>query len=50
MSSTTTTPSLFENLGHALSTDYFFLREQLTEDELEVLRRCGASSTTRCCR
>jgi glutaryl-CoA dehydrogenase len=39
MSSTTTTPSLFENLGHALSTDYFFLREQLTEDELEVLRR-----------
>jgi len=40
MSSTTAaTPSLFENLGHALSTDYFFLREQLTEDELEVLRR-----------
>ena len=33
------TPPLFENLGHALSTDYFFLREQLTEDELELLRR-----------
>src|ERR1700748_3668110 len=32
-------PPLFENLGHALSTDYFFLREQLTEDELTVLRR-----------
>ena len=33
------TPPLFENLGHALSTDYFFLREQLTEGQLEVLRR-----------
>jgi glutaryl-CoA dehydrogenase len=33
------TPSLFQNLGHALSTDYFFLREQLTEDELTLLRR-----------
>src|SRR6201994_46711 len=32
-------PPLFENLGHALSTDYFFLREQLTEDDLAVLRR-----------
>ena len=30
---------LFEDLGHALSTDYFFLREQLTEQQLEVLRR-----------
>ena len=30
---------LFEGLGHALSTDYFFLREQLTEQQLEVLRR-----------
>ena len=36
------TPSLFENLGHALSTDYFFLREQLTEEELKVLRRVRA--------
>jgi glutaryl-CoA dehydrogenase len=26
-------------LGHALSTDYFFLREQLTEEQLEILRR-----------
>jgi glutaryl-CoA dehydrogenase len=33
------TPPLFENLGHSLSTDYFFLREQLTEDELTILRR-----------
>jgi len=32
-------PPLFENLGHALSTDYFFLREQLTDEQLEVLRR-----------
>jgi glutaryl-CoA dehydrogenase len=40
MSSTTPAiPPLFENLGHALSTDYFFLREQLSEDELTVLRR-----------
>ena len=30
---------LFEDLGHSLSTDYFFLREQLTEQQLEVLRR-----------
>jgi glutaryl-CoA dehydrogenase len=39
---TSPTPSLFENLGHALSTDYFFLREQLTEEELKVLRRVRA--------
>ena len=26
-------------LGHALATDYFFLREQLTDDELDLLRR-----------
>src|ERR1700749_904409 len=34
-----TAPELFEDLGHALSTDYFFLREQLTEQQLDVLRR-----------
>ncbi len=34
-----TAPELFGDLGHSLSTDYFFLREQLTEDQLEVLRR-----------
>ena len=34
-----TAPDLFEDLGHALSTDYFFLREQLTEEQLEMLRR-----------
>ena len=26
-------------LGHALATDYFFLREQLTDRQLDVLRR-----------
>src|ERR1700747_3505732 len=31
--------TLFQDLGHSLSTDYFFLREQLTEQQLEVLRR-----------
>jgi glutaryl-CoA dehydrogenase len=34
--------TLFSDLGHALSTDYFFLREQLTEDQLAVLRRVRA--------
>ena len=37
--STATAPALFENLGHALQTDYFFLREQLTDEELEVFWR-----------
>jgi glutaryl-CoA dehydrogenase len=32
-------PPLFEDLGHALATDYFFLREQLTDEQLGVLRR-----------
>ena len=35
-------PPLFEDLGHALATDYFFLREQLTDDQLDVLRRVRA--------
>jgi glutaryl-CoA dehydrogenase len=26
-------------LGHALATDYFFLREQLTDEQLDLLRR-----------
>jgi glutaryl-CoA dehydrogenase len=34
-----TAPALFEDLGHSLATDYFFLREQLTDEQLEVLRR-----------
>jgi glutaryl-CoA dehydrogenase len=34
----TQTP-LFEDLGHSLSTDYFFLREQLTDEQLDLLRR-----------
>jgi glutaryl-CoA dehydrogenase len=37
--STTVAPALFENLGRGLPTDYFFLREQLTEAELAVLWR-----------
>ena len=37
--STASAPALFENLGHALPTDYFFLREQLSDDELAVLWR-----------
>ena len=34
-----TVPDLFEDLGHALATDYFLVREQLTEAQLDVLRR-----------
>jgi glutaryl-CoA dehydrogenase len=35
-------PPLFEDLGHALATDYFFVREQLTDEQLGVLRRVRA--------
>src|ERR1700733_14002044 len=35
----TAPPDLFQDLGHSLATDYFFLREQLSDEELEVLRR-----------
>jgi glutaryl-CoA dehydrogenase len=35
----TAIPDLFQDLGHSLATDYFFLREQLSEQQLEVLRR-----------
>jgi glutaryl-CoA dehydrogenase len=34
-----TTPALSDQLGHSLATDYFFLREQLTEQQLELLVR-----------
>ncbi|HEY2005545.1 MAG TPA: acyl-CoA dehydrogenase family protein [Solirubrobacteraceae bacterium] len=34
-----TAPDLFEDLGHGLATDYFFLREQLTAEQLDLLRR-----------
>src|SRR5215472_77477 len=34
-----TQTALFEDLGHALATDYFFLREQLTDEQLDLLRR-----------
>jgi hypothetical protein len=47
MMQTLTVPPLFEELGHALSTDYFFLREQLTEQSCGA---CASSSTTRSCR
>jgi glutaryl-CoA dehydrogenase len=40
--SVATAPPLFANLGYALSTDYFFLREQLTDEQLDVLRRVRA--------
>ena len=35
-------PGLFDGLGHALATDYFLLRDELTDDELDVLRRVRA--------
>src|SRR3981081_4385869 len=34
-----TAPDLFEDLGHAVATDYFSRREQLTDEQLNVLRR-----------
>jgi glutaryl-CoA dehydrogenase len=34
-----TAPSLSDRLGHSLATDYFFLREQLTEQQLDLLVR-----------
>ena len=34
-----TAPQLTEDLAQARATDYFFLREQLTEEQLDVLRR-----------
>jgi glutaryl-CoA dehydrogenase len=34
-----TTTDLSEGLGNALATDYFFLREQLTDRQLDALRR-----------
>src|ERR1700733_11929668 len=35
----TAPPDLFQDLGHSLATDYFFLREQLSDSQLELLRR-----------
>jgi glutaryl-CoA dehydrogenase len=34
--------TLTDHLGQARATDYFFVREQLTEDQLDVLRRVRA--------
>src|ERR1700759_2011748 len=34
-----TAPALSDQLRHSLATDYFFLREQLTESQIELLVR-----------
>ena len=34
-----TAPALSDQLGNSLATDYFFLREQLTESQIELLVR-----------
>ncbi len=40
-----------EHLGESLGTDYFFLREQLTDEQWRrPAPRAASSSTTRCCR
>ena len=39
---TTTAPQLTDHLGQARSTDYFFLREQLTDEQLGALSRVRA--------
>jgi glutaryl-CoA dehydrogenase len=39
MTTTATASNLSEGLARSLATDYFFLREQLTEQQLGVLRR-----------
>ena len=33
-----TAPALSDHLGDALATDYFFLREQFTDEQIELLR------------
>ena len=38
------------DLGHSLATEYFFLREQLSEDQLEMLRRVRLFVDDECCR
>jgi glutaryl-CoA dehydrogenase len=38
-SARTEADALFEGLGEARATDYFFLQEQLTDEQLSVLRR-----------
>ncbi len=42
IATTDATSSLSDGLALSLSTDYFFLREQLTENQLAVLRRVRA--------
>ena len=38
----TIAPPLTDHLGQARATDYFFLREQLSEQQLAALRRVRA--------
>jgi glutaryl-CoA dehydrogenase len=42
MAGTATEPALFDGLGRALGTDYMLLREELTDDQLDLLRRVRA--------
>jgi hypothetical protein len=42
MAATATQPDLFDGLGQALGTDYMSLREELTDDQLDLLRRVRA--------
>jgi glutaryl-CoA dehydrogenase len=42
MAATATQPDLFDGLGQALGTDYMLLREELTDDQLDLLRRVRA--------
>jgi hypothetical protein len=39
---TTSAPKLTDRLADARATDYFFLREQLTDEQLGALRRVRA--------
>jgi glutaryl-CoA dehydrogenase len=42
MAATATQPDLFDGLGQALGTDCMLLREELTDDQLDLLRRVRA--------
>ena len=37
-------------VGAALGTDYFHIRDELTDSEVDCLERRGGSSTTTCSR
>jgi hypothetical protein len=40
----------YSDVGKALGTDYFLLRDQLSEQSSTTSSAPGASSTTSCCR